>query len=192
MSMILALVAAVQAASPLPAVQPDSVAKPVIAPDRLAAAKRLIAMIKLERTFDLMFVQLAPNFAHAVIGSMATEPGTKGLIETLTSRAPENRDRMAAIISQEFLRSIQKRYPALLDKAAEEYAAVFTADELTAIADFYASGPGAKVLALTPQLQATMGKHGEALGAEAGAEAGRRAFERIAREMLPANEVQKS
>ncbi|HET9509695.1 MAG TPA: DUF2059 domain-containing protein [Sphingomonas sp.] len=173
----------IQAAPQVPPPAPPAVT--AIEPARLEAAKRLVGAFNLEKTFDLMFVQLTPAFAQAVIGQMAMNPDTKDVIDTLITRDPGNRDRMVAVLSQEFLRSIQSRYPALLEKAAQEYAAAFTADEMTAIANFYASGPGAKALALVPQMQAKMSAHGEALGRQAGEEAGRRAFEKIARDILP-------
>ena len=191
MSVILALLAATavpQAAAP--AAPPQ--ASEVIDPARLAAAKRLLSMMSLQQTLDRMFVQLAPGFATGVIGAMAIDPSTKGLIEDVIARDAGNHDRMVAILSQEFLRSIQARYPELLARAAEQYARAFTAAELTAIADFYATGPGAKALALMPQLQASMSQAGQELGKTAGMEAGRRAFERIAKEMLPKTEGVKS
>ena len=186
---MLALIAVAQVVPPPPLAAPTVRAPAEVDAVRLAAAKRLLGMMKLEQTFDRMFVQLAPGFAQGVIGVMATEPDTKDAISALIARDPGNRDRMIAILSQEFLGSIQQRYPRLLARAAEEYAAAFTTEELTAIADFYATGAGAKALALMPQLQTSIGTAGQALGREAGEEAGRRAFAKIAHEMLPAKDV---
>ncbi|MFW2851063.1 DUF2059 domain-containing protein [Sphingomonas sp. TX0543] len=184
--MLRALLALAVAGVPaIAAAQPA--ATPVAAPDpaRQAAAERLLKQMGVEATLDRTFIQLAPIFAKAVIGEMASNPASKGIIDTLNSRAPENHDRMIAILSQEFMVAIKRQYPAYMARAATEYAAAFTTDELNAIAAFYASGAGAKALRLMPEIQARMGAAGRELGGVAGADAGKHAFERIRQEMLP-------
>ena len=180
---VLALAITPQAA-PAP---PASAAARAADPASLAAAKRLIGMMKLEQTLDRMSSEPAPGFADSVIGVMATDLDTKTLIESVIARDANNRKLDKEILSQEFLSSIQRGYLVLLARASEQYAAAFTAQELTAIADFYSTGAGAKALALMPQLQASMSQAGQELGRTAGMEAGKRAFERIAEEMLPNN-----
>jgi len=152
---------------------------------RLTAAARLIDLLQIDRTLDAMFVQLAPGFGQSVLGILATNPQTKAAIDKLVTEAPENRDRMVAILGQEFVTSVKRQYPGFKRQMAQEYATAFTLDELTAISGFYSSGPGAKALTLIPQLQAKMSVAGQAMGRLAGEEAGRRAFERIEQEMLP-------
>lgn len=178
-------VALLAVAAPSVAAAQDAPAIAEVDSARLTAAKRLIGMMELKTVYDRLFIQLAPTFAQSVIGLMATEADSKAMIDAVVARDPGNRDRMLAILSEEFLVSMQRQYPELLDSAAKEYAAAFTTQELTEIANFYASGSGAKALKLMPQLQASMAKSGEALGRAAGMEAGERAFERIADELLP-------
>ena len=154
-------------------------------PARLDAARRLVETMQIDRSLDALFAKLAPNFAQSVIGVLATNAQTKGVIDHLVVAAPGNRDRMVAILSQEFLTSIKRQYPSFKTQMTGEYAAAFTLDELTAINAFYSSGPGAKALAIMPELQARMGAAGQSLGRTAGEEAGARAFQRIEQEMLP-------
>lgn len=155
---------------------------------RLGAAKKLVALTKIDSTLESMFVQLSPSFARSVLGELLADPSTRPVIDALLSKAPDNRERMIAILSQEFMRSVKSRFPSLLDQVARRYAEVFTADELNAINAFYSSGPGAKALTLLPQLQVTLSKDGRELGKAAGQEAGLRAFRRIEAEMAPSTE----
>lgn len=165
---------------------PPAPSTAAVDPARVDAAKRLIDTMQIDRTLDALFLQLSPSFAQSVIGVLATDADTKGVIDRLVTAAPENRDRMVAILSQEFLTSVKRQYPGFKTQMAREYAAAFTLDELNAITAFYSSGPGAKALAIMPQLQAKMATAGQSLGRIAGEEAGARAFKRIEEEMLPA------
>lgn len=190
-----ALLALLLAGAPFPALAQAAQtppAQPVADAATIAAAERLIAQMNVTATLDRVFVQLSPVFAQAVLGQLGSEPKTKAMIDTINARAPENHDRMVAILSQEFMTAIKRQYPAYLKQVAAQYAAAFTADELNAIAGFYATGPGAKALRLLPELQAKMSADGRELGSVAGREAGTRAFERIIQEMLPENGSRKS
>ena len=188
-----ALLALLLAGAPVPALaQATPPVQPAADAATMAAAERLIAQMNVTATLDRVFVQLSPMFAQAVLGQLGSEPKTKAMIDTINAKAPENHDRMVAILSQEFMIAIKHQYPAYLKRVAAQYAAAFTADELNAIAGFYATGPGAKALRLLPELQAKMSADGRELGSVAGREAGARAFERITQEMLPENGSKKS
>lgn len=152
-------------------------------PERLSAARKLIAILNLDETFDLVFVQLAPTLATSVIGALAQDAQTKDAIARVNAK-PNGNERMIAILSQEFMTSMKRRYPALKENVAKEYAQAFTADELQALIAFYSSGAGAKALRMQPMLQQKMASASSALGRSAGLEAGQRAFERIGRELL--------
>ena len=188
-----ALLALLLAGAPVPALaQPTPPVQPTADAATMAAAERLIAQMNVTATRDRVFVQLSPMFAQAVLGQLGSEPKTKAMIDTINAKAPENHDRMVTILSQEFMIAIKRQYPAYLKRVAAQYAAAFTADELNAIAGFYATGPGAKALRLLPELQAKMSADGRELGSVAGREAGARAFERITQEMSPENGSKKS
>lgn len=184
--LLLAAVATVDV--PPPPTSASAVAGQGVDPARLAAAKKLVALTKIDSTLESMFVQLSPSFARSVLGELLADAATRPVIDALVSKAPDNRERMIAILSQEFMRSVKSRFPGLLGQVARRYAEVFTADELNAINAFYSSGPGAKALTLLPQLQVTLSQDGRELGKAAGQEAGLRAFQRIEAEMVPSTE----
>ena len=179
----LALLGALIVAGPAIAQSPKSA--PVATDARLTLARQMIDLLRLDQMYDAMFVQLAPAFAQAVLGAMATDAASKPLYDTLVARDHGSKDRMIAILSQEFMAAIKRQYPALKDGAAKEYAAAFTEQELRDILAFYSSGAGAKALALMPQLQTQLAVQGQALGRAAGEDAARRAMARIEREMAP-------
>lgn len=185
LTLALAGAAAPALAQTTPATPPP--AAPATAPDpaRQAAAERLLRQMGMEATLDHTFAELTPFFAKAVIGELAGNPQSKAMIDAIDSASPDNHDLMIAILSQEFTLAIKRQYPAFIKRAAIEYAAAFTTEELQAIANFYATGPGAKALKLLPELQTKIGAQGRELGRIAGAEAGKRAFARIRQEMLP-------
>ena len=153
---------------------------------RLAAARALLDTMQIDRTLDSMFVQLAPNFATSVIGSMLTSEAGKPVVEQLIAKGTGGQPRLQQILADEFLTSISRQYPALKDKVAQEYATALTIDELTAINRFYTSGPGAKFLLVSPGLQQKLTLTGQSLGRVAGEEAGMRGIDRAIKEMLPA------
>lgn len=182
--MIALLLAVAPVHAPVPSVRGETPTA-AVAPAQLAAATRLVELLRIDATLDAMFLQLSPTFAQGVIGIMATDARSKATIDRIVTTAPANRDRMVAILAQEFLTSVKRRYPLFKSQMAQEYAAAFTPDELAAIIAFYTSGPGAKALAVIPQMQAKLAVAGQAIGQAAGEEAGRRGFERIVDEMLP-------
>ena len=150
---------------------------------RLAAARRMIALFNLDDTLDRIYVQLSPVMAKAVIGILADDERAKPAMTTIMSRE-NGSERFVAIMSQELMTEMRSHYPELKERAAKQYAAAFTLDELTALTAFYSSGPGAKALRLMPELQRQMALEGQEIGRTAGSEAGKRAFERAAREIL--------
>ncbi|WP_425228564.1 DUF2059 domain-containing protein [Sphingomonas sp.] len=172
-----AIPAAAQKAPPTVTVAPDT------DPARVAAATRLIALMHLDATLDRLFAQLTPVFAQGVIGALSGDESGRTLLAALDAK-PDGRERFSAILSQEYLASIRRRYPEIERGAAAEYAAAFTREELEAIAAFYSSGAGAKLLRLQPELQQRMSARGQGLGRVAGAEAGERAVTRATREIL--------
>lgn len=154
--------------------------------DRLASAKVLIGLMNLDGTLDRMYVQLAPVFAKSIVGALSGDTTTQPVLAAIRAK-PDGETKLESILAQEFMASMHAQYPAMKDAVAEEYAAAFTKGELDAIVAFYRSGPGAKALRLMPELQVKMALRGQALGRNAGEQAGRRAMERAASEILALN-----
>lgn len=166
---------------------PKPVARVAPDPAAVALATQLIALADIDGTLDRLYVQLAPIFAQGVIGAMSNDESARDALRAIQAKA-NGHDRLIAILSQEFLRSMKRQYPAMKAKMAAEYADLFTRSELEAIITFYRSEAGAKALRLMPEIQQRMAQQGNELGRTAGAEAGLRAFERAAREILEVNE----
>ncbi|GAO40690.1 hypothetical protein SCH01S_51_00210 [Sphingomonas changbaiensis NBRC 104936] len=174
------------------AVAPTAAPAQMVDQERVAAARQLIGLLKLEDTYDRMFAQLTPIFGQAVIGILQADPATKAGYDLLINQGEGGQARLVAIIADEFMKSIRARYPQLKDRAAVEYAQAFTLAELRDMIAFYSSGTGAKALTIMPELQNRLTAAGREIGRAAGEEAGRRAFERAEKEMLPSRQPTKS
>lgn len=181
-------------AAPQPAFAqaPTPAAPGEVDPARLAASRQLIALMKIEDSYDMMFKPLTPVFAQAVVGMMQGDPLTRAALQMLFTKGDGGQDRFVAILSDEFMRSMRARYPLLKEAAAAEYAKSFTEAELGDLIAFYSSGTGSKALTVLPDLQKRIAATSEQIGKVAGEEAGRRAFERAEREMLPPRKTTKS
>lgn len=149
----------------------------------IATANKLLELTRVEQTLDFSFQSLLPTFAQAVIGSAGASEEAKAFIQRLLAK-PNGRARLEQLLREEFQASLRRRYPVLMRKIAERYAAAFTEAELQQLIAFYSSGVGAKSLILIPQLQQSLSQDGELVGREAGAEAGARAFDRAEDELL--------
>ena len=183
-SLIAGALLVVAALNPASAVaQPASPA--AVDPQAIAAARELIDLMKVEATLDKMFVDLAPVFAQGAIGAMQEDPAARAAVGALVDKGKGGQPKLVAIMSEEFLKSIRRQYPAMKDRVAREYAAVLTAAELRQLTAFFRTGPGAKWLQLTPALEKKLAEAGGELGQVAGEEAGRNAIERAISEMLP-------
>ena len=190
--MSILMLAAAIAASPTPVAPPVPVTQAAppkaIDPAALASAKKLLGMMHLDATIDHMMGSLVPVMAPAVLGALEHNDATQATMQKMESQ-PNGRERLMVIFSEEFLKSFRTRYPAIIEAAAQEYAAVFTAQELDQAIAFYSTGTGAKFLALSPQLQQAVGVRAGQVGREAGSEAGYHAMQRAVQEMLPSEKT---
>ncbi|HMI20088.1 MAG TPA: DUF2059 domain-containing protein [Sphingomonas sp.] len=190
--LILAAAVAATPSAPVP-VPPMATTVPAaplktVDPAALASARKLIGMLHLDQTIDRMMGSLVPVMTDAVLGELDHNEATQATMQKMESQ-PNGRARLTAIFAEEFLKSFRMRYPALLDGAAREYAAVFTATELDQVIAFYSSGTGAKFLVVSPQLQQSVGAASSQLGREAGMEAGLRAMQRAGQELIPSDKT---
>jgi hypothetical protein len=156
---------------------------PVVDPAKMVLARQLITTLHSEQLIDHMMTELAPQVGKSIVGNMLTNPKSSAAIGTFISTHEGGRPRLEAILTEEFLKSVRQRYPALLDDVAREYANRFETDELRQVLAFYSSGVGAKALALMPLLQSTMSEKGRILGGLAGAEAVQKGLQRADKEM---------
>lgn len=144
-------------------------------------ADRVIELLKLEETLDSLFEPLIPLYSGNVIAALERDSTMPEVIRSKLGNV-DSRQRVAAIIGEEFLIGVRKRYPDMKAELIAEYRAQFSEAELAELADFLASGTGAKWLAASPALQARMGKIGEQIGSEEGIKSFPRALKRIEEE----------
>lgn len=175
-------------ATPIPAVAADPQAAPpsAVSPAALDSAHKLIALMHVDRTVDMMFEQLLPLMAEATVGALEAGPKTANLMKAMESAKGGSRTRLLAIFREEFSTELKQMTPTLLDRVALEYAAAFSERELNDLVNFYSSGTGEKVVSLVPELQKKMAAFGQMAGQEAGRKAGERAMKRAIGELLPA------
>ncbi|MFA5965050.1 MAG: DUF2059 domain-containing protein [Sphingomonas sp.] len=184
-SLIATVIAAAIPATTAFAQDSKPIVAPVDAPGSMETARKLVDIVKLERTYDAMFATLIPIMTDAVMGSIEHDDRSSALVAKMEASHPDGRDRLKAIFSEEFATAIRKRYPALKEATAKEYATAFTEQELRDLLSFYQSGVGAKALVVLPQLQARIAAAGRKIGEESGVEAGRKGMERAIHEMAP-------
>ena len=142
-------------------------------------ARKLVAVMGVEKSYDQVFSPLVPLVTGNIIGLFERETNTPPAIRLLLG-STTGRERVNSVLSEEILASFRSRYAKMLEGTAAEYAAKFSDNELKDLLAFYSSGTGAKLVAVTPDLQARLGKIGEGVGEEAGMEAIPKAMKRLA------------
>ena len=180
--MILALL--LLAGQPAPAVQKTLPAPAATSPAALAAARKILVLMQVDRMITRMFDQLVPLMSSATVGALEANAATAPMIKAMADK-PGGRDRLLAIFAEEFTVEMKRQTPLLLEQTAKEYAAAFEERELNELIAFYSSGTGEKVVALMPELQQRMPIYGQQVGRAAGETAGRRAVERAMAELMP-------
>lgn len=166
----LALLAAV--AAPATA-QPNTARSEQVDEARLTAARELLRVQGVGVLMQKMYRDLAPAMALSVIGEMATDDQGKSFLERVEQRGDDAKGELARLVAEEFLASMTRRIPQLLERFAAEYARRFTQKELDDALAFFASPSGTRFIELQPQLQ----ERGRQIGIDLGRDAGREAVE---------------
>ncbi|WP_162875464.1 DUF2059 domain-containing protein [Sphingomonas crusticola] len=181
---VLAAAAAASVPAPAPLVPPVIEAVPAKPADPAAmnSARQLIKLMHFDQTLDQMMGTLIPTMGKGVVAQIEQD-NSDSLIQQIKT-TPGGREGLERIFDEEMLKSMRSRYPEILEAAAREYASAFTSAELDRIIVFYQSGPGAKWVQLSPQLQQSIGPIAGAIGRQAGIEAGTRMMERAAKELV--------
>lgn len=111
-------------------------------PARIEAAKQLMDVVGVARQLDGMIDAMTSGFAKGANAdsSAAGKQASDGFAEAMKKFASYKAD--------------------MLNDFAGLYAEAFTAEEMKAVTDFYRSGPGAKFVAMTPELM----KKGQTIG----------------------------
>lgn len=181
----LILLAAVMSAAPAAArdsAAPAGVAVPAAVPapraDPSTTAKRLVEVLRAERSLDMLFSDLMPLAGGQAVSALEHNAQTREFVGDLIQRLPGGRDRLVQIFAEDFLGEMRARYPEVKSELAALYESRFTEEELNDMIRFFSSGTGAKYMEAQPQLQAHMRSVGEKIGARAGEAAAPKAIRR--------------
>lgn len=155
-------------------------ASPALAADK---SDQLVSVLKIDETLETTFVALAPLFGAQVIAELERQPSTKAMVTQFAANGRSGRERMEAILGEEFMSEMRKSFPQIKARMAEIYRAKLSETELDALLQFYSSSAGAKLMAIQADLASTLKQEGEKIGAKAGMAAMPRAFERIEAEL---------
>ena len=128
-------------------------AVPAVDPVRIAAARDLLEVTGVTKNMDGMIKAMSRGKAIGATSEAGKE--LSGEFDASMKKVLEYKDQ-------------------IISDVAVVYAQTFTAEEMKAVADFYRSGPGAKFVALAPELM------------QKNAAIGMKYSEKIAKEMQPA------
>lgn len=151
-------------------------ASPAFAADK---ADQLVAALQVDEALESAFSSLAPLFGAQVLAELERQPGTKAMVSELATKGRGGRERMQAILAEEFLVELRKSYPHFRARIVKAYRAKLSDAELDAALQFFSGSAGAKFLSIQADFESTMKAEGEKVGAKAAMAAVPRAFERI-------------
>jgi len=181
--LLLAALLAPSTGTPPPA-KPVALAETPSPPTRPPSAKAtaLVTLLKGEQLVDRMYTRMAPLAALQVAAMLEAGPATRPYSERLANRLPGGRERLVAVLGEEFLSEMRKTIPEVMLAAAVAYDRRFTPAEMDDMIRFFSSGTGAKYLSLQPDMQRELEPIGGALGEKAGEAAAPKALRRAEQE----------
>lgn len=156
------------------------VAGPAMAADK---SDQLVEAMKLDDALESTFAGLVPLFGSQVLAEMERQPGTRTMVAEFAARGPGGRERMEAILAEEFMIELRRHFPQIKAELARTYRAKLSDAELDAVLQFLGSSAGAKFITAQQDVESAMQETGEKIGAKAAMAAMPRAFERIEAEL---------
>lgn len=176
--MIRAALALLAMAAPALA-QVEQVPPPAAAePGRIAAATRLLAVMDIDSQYDSILGQMIPVMSAQVFQQVRDNVKTPDSVRRRLDD-PAQLAKLREIFAEEATREFRARYGKMRTETAQEYARLFTADELNELAAFYERPVGRKALQVLPQLQQRLFPIGMRVGVEAGRAAMTTTLERV-------------
>lgn len=170
----LVLAATLAFAAPV-AAQTDSAA--------LSASERLMAVMGVDAQLDQVFVISAPAMAQNAVAQLEASENTRTMMAELTKGDYARKERVKAILAEEYLAAFRAQKGRMVREMAREYATSFTAAELEELARFFGSGAGAKYVAQQPALQEKLTNANQRIGIEVGMVATPKAITRAGAEL---------
>jgi hypothetical protein len=170
-SWLYGIAAMAQVLSAPPAIVAAPTAAVSVDPVRVSAAEQLLNAMKIEQSYDSMFMQIIPLMTVQIFSGLKDNIKVPVTLRNELAK-PEREAAAERIFAAEVLKGLKAEYPSMKAKTAREYASVFTVDELKQLSAFYASPVGQKTLTVMPQLQAKI----MPIGMQAGRKVGEAAF----------------
>lgn len=152
-------------------------------PAARAVAMRLVETMKVGDQLDQAYVTMTPMMAKSALAQIEANQASRPLFEQLTKGEYARKQKLEAIIAEEYLAAMRAQLSRLKAEYAREYAATFTIAELESLNRYFADGAGAKFVAETGPLQARLSAVSQRIGMEVGAVAIPRAIERARKEL---------
>lgn len=152
------------------------------------SAAKLVGIMELEGVLDTMFQQMTPMMTAQIMTALRQVPDAPADVKVRVAD-PSAGAQASAIMDEEIMRSLRKRYPEIMAATAKEYAATFSEADLQAAITSYETPAGRRFVQAQPKLQALLSRRGGAIGMAAGGEAVPAAIKRI--RALPAPAVAK-
>lgn len=143
---------------------------PAASSGTVTSAAKLVQLLKLDGVLDTIFQQLTPMMTAQIMAALAQAPNAPAATKAIVAD-PAMRTKATAIMSEEIMKSLRKRYPEIAAATARQYAATLSEADLQAAIAFYQTPTGQRMIAAQPKLQAALSEHGKTIGATAGAEA---------------------
>ena len=140
-------------------------------PNPIEDARAILAASNFLQTIDVMFTQLVPVMEAGFIGQITQIKGGDALVQRIASYYPGGTKAFGKRFGELMMVGIRAKYPDMIEKSAQQYAAEIEPDKLVAIRVFIESPSGMSVTAAQPKMQQQMSSAGQIIGRKAGEEA---------------------
>ena len=141
------------------------------APNPIEDARAILAASNFLQTIDVMFTQLVPVMEAGFIGQITQIKGGDAPVQRIASGYPGGTKAFGKRFGKLMMVGIRAKYPDMIEKAAQQYAAEIEPDKLVAIRVFKESPSGMSMTAAQPKMQQQMSSAGQIIGRKVGEEA---------------------
>ena len=141
------------------------------APNPIEDARAILIASNFPQTMDAMFTQLVPVMEAGFIGQLTQIKGGDKLVQRIASYYPGGTKAFGKRFGELMMVGIRAKYPDMIEKAAQQYAAEIEPDKLVAIRVFIESPSGMSMTAAQPKMQKQMSSAGQIIGRKVGEEA---------------------
>jgi hypothetical protein len=141
------------------------------APTPTEDAQAILAASNIQQTMDVMFSQLVPVMESGFIGQLTQIDGGDKLAQQIEAGYPGGTKAFGKRFGELIMAGFRGKYPDIVEKAAQQYVAEFTPEDLKSIRAFMESPVGLRMTAAQPHIQQQMSATGQIIGRKVGEEA---------------------